>query len=66
MPEIVVRQFDSIESLASGCKVSHQAAAIRFKEVGHVKISIPECAQELTESLKAVVPKFPKPRLVIT
>jgi len=63
MPEHIVRQFASVGELVANCKVSNQAASIRFNEVGHIRPE-PECAVELTERLKAIVPPNSKPRLV--
>jgi Zn-dependent peptidase ImmA (M78 family) len=64
MPTHIVRQVESVESLIAYCRVSRQAAEIRFKEAGHVPKTIPECAQTLASELRSRQPIFPKPKLV--
>ena len=54
MPRHIVREFSSVDELIAGCKVSRQAAEIRFSEVGHVKKLIPQCAQSLSNSLEGL------------
>ena len=64
LPEHVVRQFSSVDELVAGCRVSRQAAEIRFNEVGHIKKHVAPCVGRLSEELEAVKPPVPKPKLV--
>ncbi|MGP0090357.1 MAG: ImmA/IrrE family metallo-endopeptidase [Xanthobacteraceae bacterium] len=53
MPTDIVRQFATARDLAEGCKVSLQAAEIRFGEVGHIAPKpLPDCIQDAVEKLK--------------
>ena len=54
MPTHVVRQFATARELSEGCKVSLQAAEIRFKEVGHITPKpLPACIRDAIDKLKS-------------
>jgi Zn-dependent peptidase ImmA (M78 family) len=50
MPLHIVREFTSASQLSESCRVSLQAAQIRFSEFGSVK-SLPECITQSIERL---------------
>jgi hypothetical protein len=57
LPKHIVKQFASAQDLAEGCRVSFQAAEIRFKELGLPIVAAPECARELAEKIRAASSK---------
>jgi Zn-dependent peptidase ImmA (M78 family) len=50
MPLHIVREFTSASQLSESCRVSLQAAQIRFSEFGSAK-SLPECITQSIERL---------------
>jgi len=52
MPDHVVREFQTCVELAEHCKVSHEAAEIRFGEVGHVRRELPPSIKEWLNEMK--------------
>jgi hypothetical protein len=51
MPSHIAREFVSPTQLAESCRVSHQAAQIRFGELTHASKPLPECIVETIEQL---------------
>jgi len=51
MPSHIAREFVSPSHLAESCKVSYQAAQIRFGELTHVEKPLPECIVQTIERL---------------
>lgn len=54
IPDHIAIQFSSAEQLADCCKVSNQAAQIRFKETAPLRNTkaLPECVQQTIDALK--------------
>lgn len=54
MPTDIVRQFGTARDLSESCKVSLQAAEIRFQEVGHIPPKpLPDCVLDALKKLKS-------------
>jgi Zn-dependent peptidase ImmA (M78 family) len=54
MPTHIAKDFSSAYELAESCKISAQAAKIKFDEVGHLRArrTVPECVQNLRDDLQ--------------
>jgi hypothetical protein len=54
VPDHIALQFDNAQQLAECCKISSQAAAIRFNETAPLRKAklVPDCVQETLESLQ--------------
>jgi Zn-dependent peptidase ImmA (M78 family) len=64
LPEHIARQFSSIRALSEGCKVSYQAAEIRFTELGLNKRPEAPCIRDLASALEGQKSQRSKPRIV--
>jgi Zn-dependent peptidase ImmA (M78 family) len=57
MPDHIVREFQSAIELAEHCKVSRQAAELRFAEVGHVRRELPPSIKQFIEEMRRRNPR---------